>query len=177
MIILELLNASPDHSTKTITIASALDASFAWSLDKCGTTCLVYFTEIRCKEAWIGGSTVLQTLVLCCLWFAGPSGWTKRPSEPSFIRMKYRQADLHTQAHCLMCITHVHTNKTACIHAYTHLQKKNLSTSPLQSQVCWPIWWAEIRVFTSNRPQLVPTTSRSSPTQRSGLINLRQVRW
>lgn len=110
-------------------------------------------------------------------------------------------ADLHTQAHCLMCV-YAHTNKTACMHACTHvcmciqghlhmdkliiLLRVSL-TFPLQSLFCPPMRWAEstdwwvYKVYLKNG-LLWPIRShnqqeQSIPAQRSGLINLRQVRW
>lgn len=123
------------------------------------------------------------------------------------MRYRYRQTkDAHTlictHRHTDVCIC-THRNKTACMHACTHLCMciqghihmdklfillKVSSTFPLQSQIGSPMRCAEMtdskvyRVFTSERPPLASISSynqqvQSSPAQRSGLINLRQVRW
>lgn len=99
--------------------------------------------------------------------------------------------DLHAQARSVGCVcvyahAHTHTNKTARMHACTHLSvciqvhihvdkliyfaEGLSSTFPLQSQICSPMRCAESLPRKGLLwPQLVPTTKRvrSSPEEWS----------
>lgn len=125
LIILQLLNFSPDHSKKTKTNdhikASSLNTSSARLWDKHGTTYLVYFTLIKCKKTWIGrecGFTNSGTI-----W--GRSRWRKRPLEgPCEIYKNEIQIQegwsAHTGTLCFLCFyAHAKTkqNKKPCLYA------------------------------------------------------------
>lgn len=114
--------------------SSHLDISFIWSLDKHGTIYLVYFTAVKSKKTCIGGSTLLQNLVLCIQlwpqWSMATVNEGRGPLSPiRFIMMihRYRQAKdaltlICTHRHTLLDLhTCTHRNKFACMHSWTHL--------------------------------------------------------
>lgn len=96
------------------------DTSFTQSWNIHGTTYLVYFTAIKCKETCIGGSTVLQTSII--LWPQWSWATLKRErgllSTIMFIMMRYRYRQAK-DAHTLICI---HRHTVLCVYMHTEIK-------------------------------------------------------
>lgn len=141
-------------------MAWSLDTSCAQSLDKHGTAHLVYSDQMfkkKKKKTCIGRRAVYQTLgPFCgCNDSLATADGGRGPRSSRVIRMscRFRQADLHIQARCLVCVWHVHT------------QVQNIpkvSPSANVRRVRWSVPWPQ---FGLRWPQLVPITSRSSPAR------------
>ena len=137
----------------------------------------------------------------------GHNGWRKRPLW-DLLGLLGRDADTgrrkmptrwsaHTGTLCWMCVyarAHTHTNKTAHMHACTHLSvciQGHIHVDKLfiLLRVSHQRFLCKVRYVhrcgvqslylekASSWLPLVPTTSRSGLAQGSGLMNLRQVRW